>query len=49
MITCTEVMFFMRIVEKPINKAAGIVKLAMIVALLTPYMVRLRKFFNEVR
>ena len=38
---------FMRIVEKPINKAAGLAKLAMIVASLTPYMVKLRKFLRR--
>ena len=37
----------MRIVEKPINKATGIAKLAMIVASLTPYMVKLRKFLRR--
>ena len=37
----------MRIVEKPINKAAGIAKLAMIVASLIPYMVKLRNFLRR--
>ena len=37
----------MRIVEKPINKAAGIAKLAMIVASLIPYMVKLRNFLRK--
>ena len=39
----------MRIVEKPIDKAVGIAKLALIVASLTPYMVKLRKFCEERR
>ena len=37
----------MSIVEKPINKAADIAKLAMIVTSLTPYMVRARKFLAK--
>tara|TARA_B100000678_G_scaffold121266_1_gene101505 strand:+ start:163 stop:372 length:210 start_codon:yes stop_codon:yes gene_type:complete len=36
-----------RIVEKPINKPAGIVKLAMIVASLIPYIVVKRRKFLE--
>ena len=33
-----------RIVEKPINKPAGIAKLAIIVASLIPYIIRRKKF-----
>jgi len=36
-----------RIVEKPINKPAGIAKLAMIVASLIPYIVVKRRKFLE--